>query len=244
MPESTTRSATREQQFRLRPPARALRWLELRALLEAWSLLPFAPMLLAQPRGDGRQVLLIPGYLADDASTKPLRSYLSYLNYEALPWTLGRNTGHPQQDALRLRDHLASVQRKGEPITLIGWSLGGVIAREVARLDPNGVREVITLGTPIEGGPKYTITRDRYAGKQNLDLDQFEEYIHQVNKQGIRQKLTVVYSRSDAIVGWRAAIDRYNPQARHVRVFGSHLGLGVNPRVWRIIARTLHQSGQ
>ena len=104
------------------------------------------------------------------------------------------------------------------------------------------VREVITLGTPVEGGPKYTATGDRFAEDQKIDLDALEQRIHEMNSHGIEVPLTVLYSRSDGIVDWRAAIDRYNPQARHKRIRGSHLGMAFNPVVWRFVARTLAES--
>ena len=98
------------------------------------------------------------------------------------------------------------------------------------------------LGTPVEGGPKYTAAGSIYAEKRGLDLDEFEQRVHEMNREGVGVPLTVIYSRTDAIVSWRAAIDRYNPQAKHVQVPGSHVGLAFSPRVWRIVARTLHAS--
>ncbi len=232
----------RETEFRLKPPARVGKYLEVRAPFEALTLVPAAPWLLTMPRGDGRQIMFVPGFLADDASTWPMRRYLSYLGYSALPWSQGRNKGRPERDAETLVDHIESVRREHEKITLVGWSLGGVISREAARIAPHAVREVITYGTPVEGGPKYTSTATLYANNRGLDLDAFEHHIHSVNSKGISQPLTVIYSRSDGIVGWRAAIDRYNPQAKHIRVPGSHLGMGTNPLVWRAIAKTLRKS--
>lgn len=95
------------------------------------------------------------------------------------------------------------------------------------------------MGTPVEGGPKYTSIGGVYARARGIDLDEYEARAHSVNARGIEAPLTVIFSRSDAVVGWRAAIDRYNPHARHVEVRSSHLGLGANPSVYRIIARTL-----
>lgn len=234
--------ADRESLYRLKPPGPLRRFLEARAVFEAFLLLPSAPLLLSQHRGDGRQIMLLPGFGTGDRSTWPLRRFLEYLGYDPLPWGLGRNNGQPEADARRVVERLVSVRRNDEPITLVGWSLGGVIAREVARLEPESVREVITLGTPVEGGPKYTAAGTLFAKRQKIDLEAFERHVHEINKQGIACPLTVIYSRGDGIVDWRASIDRYNPQARHKRVVGSHLGLGVNPLVWRLIAKTLTES--
>ncbi len=234
-----TYSADRQNQFGLKRPNRLLTYLEVRAILEVLALLPLAPLLLAQSSGDGRQIVLVPGYKAGDASTWALRQFLNYLGYNALPWGLGRNSGQPERDAERLLEHIASIRRGDEPITLIGWSLGGVIAREVARLDPDSVREVITLGTPIEGGPMYTALAKRIARTKSIDLQLVERRVHELNQQGIKRPLTIIYSYGDGIVDWRACIDRYNTHARHERVVSSHLGMGFNPLVWRVVAQTL-----
>ncbi len=235
-------ATTRELEYKLKPPPAFCKYLEVRAPLESLTLGPAAPWLLTMPRGNGRKVMLVPGFLASDLSTWPVRRYLDFLGYTSLPWSLGRNGGQPEKDARLLLKHIKGTLEQDETITLIGWSLGGVITREVARLAPETVREVITYGTPLEGGPKYTSTAELYAGRRGIDLNAFEEYIHSVNAKGIEQPLTVIYSKSDGIVGWRAALDRYNPQARHVRVPGSHIGLGTNPLVWRAIAKALHRN--
>jgi len=231
----------RQQAYELSPPRAALKILEARAIFELGSLVPAAPKLLSAPRGDRRPVVLMPGFLADDRSTWPLRRYLSFLGYDARGWGLGRNDGSPERDAERFVGQLAPKGAQA-PLTLIGWSLGGVVARLVALERTDAVREVITLGTPVEGGPKYTSAGSYYAKQRGIDLDAFERRVHSLNQRGLDVPLTVIYSRTDAIVGWRAAIDRYNPQARHVEVQGSHLGLGVSPKVWRLIARTLRDS--
>jgi hypothetical protein len=111
--------------------------------------------------------------------------------------------------------------------------------REVARISPTAVAEVITMGTPVVGGPKYTQVAELFARRENIDLEELEREIHHRNLQRIECPLTCIYSRSDGVVAWQASIDSYNPQARNVRVAGSHLGMGFNPLVWRIIARTL-----
>jgi len=239
MTDAAAAVVERQKRYELQSPNPALKYLEPRALLEAIALLPASPLLATQARGDGRQIMLLPGFMADERAMWPLQRYLQYLGYEALPWGNGRNNGRPEQDAERVLEQIHAVRRSGEPITLIGWSLGGVIAREIARREPDLVREVITLGTPVEGGPKYTTTATRFAENAKIDLDALERRIHEMNSQGIECPLTVLYSRSDGIVDWRAAIDRYNPQARHKRIRGSHLGMAFNPTVWRFVARTL-----
>lgn len=241
-PERDPRFDNRQERFGLRPPKPSLKYLEARALFEIGALVPSAPSLLSQPKGDGRPIVLVPGFLADDRSMWPLRGFLRYLGYSVQGWGLGRNDGSPQNDAERFLARIDELVKGDKRLTLIGWSLGGVIARIVAMERPDAVREVITLGTPVEGGPKYTTAGAYYARKRGIDLDAFEQHVHEQNQRGLEVPLTIIYSRTDAVVSWRAAIDRYNPQARHIEVPGSHIGLGFSPAVWRIIAGTLSTS--
>ena len=223
------------------PPTLIARLLEARAPYELAALPLGWPQLRRAPRGDGRPVLLVPGFGAGSLSMRPLRSYLSWLGYDALDWEGDRNTGDFEADIVRVGEQCARLSRAlgGQCITVIGWSLGGVAAREAARLYPDAVREVITLGTPIVGGPKYTSIGRIFAAARGMDLKQFEKEVHARNSLGFRQPVTSIYSRTDGVVGWRASIDSYNPQARNVEVSGSHVGLGVNPQVWLEIADTL-----
>lgn len=224
-----------------RRPSRLATFLELRAPLDWATIVLRAPALLRAPRGDGRPVMLLPGYGTDESSMRPLGRYLRYLGYDVYDWGQGRNKGdvdgYVQQMGKRVEE--ISAERDGDPVTLIGWSLGGVIARETARLFEPQVREVITLGTPIIGGPKYTAVGDRFAQSAGLDLDEFEHEVHSRNSIGITQPVTSIYSKLDGVVGWRASIDVYNEQARNIEVLSSHFGIGANGKVWRLIANIL-----
>lgn len=226
------------------PPSRLATLMEVRAAIDGLGLFFRRSQLRQAPRGDGRPVLLVPGYLADGHSMAPLGRYLKSLGYHIVDWRLGRNHGDVEEDIARLEENVvqANQELKAEPLTLIGWSLGGVLCREVARLQPERVREVITFGTPIVGGPKYTALARRFVRTRRLDLPSLEADIHRRNCLGFRQPVTSIYSKTDGVVGWKASVDSYNPQARNVEVRGSHLGLGVNPQVWTVIAETLAQS--
>lgn len=192
------------------------------------------------PQGDGRPVMLLPGYMSSHRAMVPLAGFLRAKNYDAYHWGLGLNRGDI--------DHYVEVIGRrletefDQPVTLIGWSLGGVVAREVARLYAPKVREIITMGTPVIGGPKYTIAGNRFAEEQGLDLEEFEAYVHSVNSIGLQQPITAFYSKRDGIVGWQAAIDTYNQQARNIEVDTTHLGIGINASVWVEIAETLAAS--
>jgi len=231
----------RDQIPRAQAPSRLAMLLELRAPLDWASLVYRAPQLAAAPKGDGRPVMLIPGYGTDESSMRPLGHYLKYLGYEVYDWAQGRNRGDVENDVRRVGRRAQEIHdtRDNAPVTLIGWSLGGVTAREAARLFERYVREVITLGTPIIGGPKYTSVAGRFAKSANLNLDDFEKKVHERNSIGIKQPVTSIFSKADGVVDWRASVDTYNKQARNIKVNSSHFGLGANGKVWHLIARLL-----
>ena len=199
------------------------------------------PRLLTEPRGDGHPVLFMPGFTASDTSTRSLRRYFKLLGYDARGWGLGRNSG----DVARLAPQVAEIVAKmsaasGSKVSLVGWSMGGVIAREVALHHPDLVRRVITMGSPITGGPKYTAFADQLASG-GVDLDAIEAHIHhrQRTSPPLKVPVTAIFSRRDGVVAWQACIDQINQSVQHVEVTSSHLGLGFDPKVYRLIARRL-----
>ena len=222
------------------------RLLETRAPFEFASLAWNLKELTNVPKGDGRSLLLVPGYMADDHSMRPLGYYLSYIGYDVHYAELGRNRGNVEEDIVRLQNRTRSLSEDlgNNTISLIGWSLGGVLAREVTRLLPDTVREVITFGTPIVGGPKFTALGARYIKQKKINIHELEQDIHRRNTLGFKQPVTSIYSKTDGIVSWQASVDRYNQQAKNVEVTGSHLGLGLNHDVWRLIAYTLAESNK
>lgn len=196
--------------------------------------------LATAPRGDGRKIVLLPGFTSPEMAMLPLAAYLKFLGYDASTWGMGINGGDvdglTEEFGQRVQ---AMAEASSQPVTLIGWSLGGVIARETARLFSDSVREVITMGTPLIGGAKYTSVGKLYAIKEGMDLDAFEREVHERNSVGLSQPLTVIYSKSDGVVGWQAARDVYNDQARNIEVRSTHFALGANAKVWEIVANTL-----
>ena len=222
------------------PPAPINALLEARAGLELTSLFFASPALALANGGKARPIMLLPGYGAGDASMQPLSGYLRYLGHRTYRWGIGRNRGSVDAMVPVVANRVTEIAEKtAQPVTLIGWSLGGVVAREIARTRPTVVGEIITMGTPVKGGPKYTAIGAAFARSRGMDLDRFEWEVHRRNSIGLKQPITAIYSKLDGVVGWQAAIDSYNPQARNVEVYGTHLGLGVNPRVWTVIADTL-----
>lgn len=207
--------------------------------LEFTRLAAALPSLTRQAKGAGEPVMVLPGFGASDISTAPLRRYLSWLGYEVQGWGLGRNAGDVAQMLPQVVDQVRKMSREHKSeVHLIGWSLGGVFARETARDHPNYVSQVVTMGSPVVGGPKYT-TMGKIFEKRGANLDEMEAKIAARESTPIEVPLTSIYSKRDGIVGWQASIDRHSPQVEHIEVYTTHLGLGISPEVFKIIARKL-----
>jgi pimeloyl-ACP methyl ester carboxylesterase len=124
---------------------------------------------------------------------------------------------------------------------LVGWSLGGYIAREYAREHAGQVRKIVTLGSPVIGGPRYTATAARYRA-QGHDLDEIERAIANRYATPLDVPVAAIYSKRDGVVAWRACIDQWSPNVRHVEVDETHLGLVLSPRVLSIVADEVERS--
>lgn len=220
----------------IEPPARTALINEALAPLQFSQLLLQAPALALAPRGRG-PVLVWPGFGAGNSSTAALRAYLSYLGYRAEGWTEGNNDG----DVLKLLDRLKTnleSRRDSEPVTLVGWSLGGYLAREVARDCPERVNRVITLGSPVVGGPKYTAVAKAFA-RRGVSMDEIERLVDERYGVPLDVPVTAIYSKLDGVVAWQACIDDRSPNVEHVEIASSHVGLGFSPHAYRIIAARL-----
>jgi hypothetical protein len=217
------------------PPLARLGW-EALSGLELGRLATRGHRLARAPRGDA-PVIVLPGFGADDLSTVPLRSFLRRLGHEVEGWTLGRNGGNVQALLPKVAERARVLaERREQPVHLIGQSLGGVLARELARDEPARVAQVITLGTPVVGGPAYTRVGVRYDAAQRARI---AAAIRRRNRVPIGVPVTAVYSRRDGIVAWQACIDHDNPQVDHVEVSSSHFGMGIDPDVWLLTAKLL-----
>ncbi len=209
------------------------------ALHQLGRLLLRAPSLLRQPRGKNQPVLVFPGYGTGDATTLPLRGYLRFLGYQPHGWGLGTNKGNLGRTLPKVLDLATALCAKsGQKLHLIGWSLGGVFARELARQRPGSIAQVITLGTPVVGGAKYT-TFSAANKRRGIDLDAAEARVAKRNQTPLRVPVTSIYSRWDRVVAWQASIDPWNPHVAHLEVRATHSGLGLSPEVFATIAQCL-----
>lgn len=224
------------------PPSRLALLLEPAGLLEPIRLVVRSRELSGLPRGKGAPVMVLPGFGTGDMATWALRKFLAYLGYDVQGWGLGRNHGRVAELIPRILESLEEFSgRHGRPVNLVGWSLGGYIARELARERPNLVTRVITLGSPVVGGPKYTASH-RYYVRQGYDLDEIEATVAARDRVPLTTPVTAIYSKRDGVVTWQACIDRVNPATEHVEVAASHLGLGLSPDVYAIVARRLAEA--
>ncbi len=256
----------------LAPPSRGLFLLEGRAAFDAARMLPplFAARFAPREARSDALVIVVPGFGSGDRYTLPLRRYLSRLGYKTEGWGLGTNLAgsnipHTLDDLSerwtfedrsdysgeagvplmidRLYDRVVQRHREtGRSIALVGWSLGGYMAREVARDLPGVVTQVVTMGSPIIGGPKYTAVAS-FFDRGGQDLDWIEREIRNRESRPITQPITAIYSKTDGIVEWRATIDRFSPDVRHIEVNASHLGMGFNARIWREVVLGLEREG-
>src|SRR4029079_14515419 len=141
----------------LRPPSRTLMFLEGRAISELGAFLGALPLLSRARKGDGHPVLVLPGLVASDTSTRPLRSFLNNRGYAVSGWRPGRNLALRQGVQHAMVDLVRELnETHGRKLSLVGWSLGGLYARQLAKMMPDRVRSVITLGSPFAAGPKAT----------------------------------------------------------------------------------------
>lgn len=227
-----------------RPPSKFLAFTELpRAIAEFGALQVAAPLLAKAPRGDGHPVLVLPGFTTSDLSTTVLRRYLTRQGYDAHSWDLGRNLGPKAigREGEKLVARLEAIhEATGRKVSLVGWSLGGVMARMVSRQVPDAVRQVISLGSPFTGSPRATNVWRAYEVLTGQRIDDAH------TKTQLRESATpppvpstAIWSREDGIVAWQNCVEPFDTNSDNIEVHGSHCGLGVNPAVLFAVADRL-----
>jgi pimeloyl-ACP methyl ester carboxylesterase len=219
--------------------------MEARAPWEYAAFLVSAPLLSRAlsrlPAGDGHPVLVFPGLGAADFSTVPLRKFLRDRGYTPYPWEQGFNFG-PKNGVLKAcRDAVQrAADKHGRKVSLLGWSLGGIYAREMAKELPELARCVITLGTPFTGHPRATRAWRFYemvSGQSVHDADLTRQI-----RVAPACPTTSIYSKTDGIVAWQCSINDKAPHTENIHVHASHVGMGLNPLVMYAIADRLAQN--
>lgn len=225
---------------RIAPPSAPRLFAELRALPEYVRYAAERRALERLPGGDGHPVMVFPGLGANDRLTAPLRRSIAAVGYPVTGWELGRNLGlrHGVLDKMlaRLR---AWHDTHGRQVSLVGWSLGGLYARELAKMEPDRVRQVITLGTPSVGDLRANNAWRLYEllNDHKVDAVPIDTALHECPP----VPTTSIYSPGEGIVPPGAAMIPAGPQCENIAVDGSHIGLPWNPDVIRLVLARLAQ---
>jgi pimeloyl-ACP methyl ester carboxylesterase len=222
----------------IQPPAWMLQAMESRAVFEFGAFMAAAPWLRVLGRGDRHPVLVLPGFTADDRSTEPLRATLMASGYWTHAWRLGSNMGPTSRVMDGINARLVELhERHGRPVSLVGWSLGGIYARELARSHPQRVRQVITLGSPFR-----MVRSDRSSASWLFDRvsSSFaQDVLRMTSREHLKPALqvpsTAIYTRTDGVVRWHTCIDEVSDRHENVEVYGSHSGLGWNPAALAVV---------
>jgi pimeloyl-ACP methyl ester carboxylesterase len=213
-----------------RPPSRLLLALEVRAIGELQTFFAAYPLLRRAPHGDGHPVLVLPGLAASDVSTQPLRTYLRAQGCAAHGWKQGPNRGPRSGVEAGIDARLAELAlHYNRKVSLIGWSLGGILARETARRSPALVRQVITLGSPFANEPKASNAWRLYEALSGRRVDDWPR--REAMKLPPPVPSTAIYTRSDGIVAWQGCREQESATTENIEVERSHSGLGYNPAV-------------
>ncbi|MEM9991433.1 MAG: alpha/beta hydrolase, partial [Bacteroidota bacterium] len=192
--------------------------------------------------GDGHPVLVLPGFMTGDSSTRPLRKFLRRIGYDSYGWNLGRNTGG-RKYVFAMIDRINEIyDQRRRKVSIIGWSLGGVYAREVARRVPNKVRQVITMGSPFIGLDKKNNISWLYEIISGENIEDLDERMIAEMRQTPPVPVTAIYSKSDGVVPWEYCMENSDsPNVQNIQVKGSHCGLAYNVSVLSCIADRLEQ---
>lgn len=221
------------------PPLALFAQEQMRAVAELASFRARRRLLREAPRGDGHGVLVMPGFLAPELSTNPLRSFLRSLCYDARSSHLGVNLGPSPKVSETLRGRLQHLaQRHGRKVSLVGWSLGGIYARELARAQPDLVRMVITLATPFADISATHAARFIPLRPDGRPLHEAHE-LRLALRRPLPVPTTSIYSRTDGIVHWQGCLLEEGPGRENVEVSCSHIGMGFHPEVLRVVADRL-----
>lgn len=217
------------------------RFAEPRALFEWQSFYAMRGLLKRLPKGDGHPVIVFPGFVSSDNATRPLRGLLKDLGYETHGWGLGMNllfNDELENEMIALVREVA--EKSGKKVSLVGWSLGGLYAREVAKKCTDHVRSVISLGSPISGKPEHSNVHGLFKvfNGEPTEID-YTRYFQLHEAPAV--PTTSIFSHSDGVVAWEGSLQKETDIAESIVVPSSHLGMGVNPLVMYLLADRLSQ---
>ena len=194
------------------------------------------------PQGNGRPVIVIPGFGAGDFETKMLRQSLRRLGYRSVPWKMGRNMGTTSKNRAHLRSELNRLlDVSGQKVSIVGWSLGGVFARELGRKFPEYVHSVVSMGTPFTGEHDANILHDifnRISGTE-FTADDLEAFNQRKEPPGVLS--TSIFSKTDGVVSWQCSLEKESALTENIEVKSSHCGLVYNPLAVAALARALQK---
>lgn len=187
-------------------------------------------------KGDGHPVLVIPGFMGSDWSTGRVRKFIENLGYTTYGWELERNYGDISKLNVLLKRIEALHDQHQAQVSLLGWSLGGVYARQLAKARPELIRQILTMGSPFAGinEPNNAAWLYRLINKNRVVAEADKKWMHDIAAPA-PVPTTAIYSKSDGIVHWKTCMEQEDDIHQNVEIKGGHFGLGHNPEVWLII---------
>lgn len=231
--------------MKISPPSPILTLLEGRALLGIGPYAAISTYLSKNaPKGDGHPVVVLPGFMASDISTLYMRHFLRKLGYRTYGWQLGRNYGNEILRDQSLEEVIKIYEKNGQhAVSLIGWSLGGVYAREIARLAPHIVRQVITMASPFYNISQSSNALVFYEWLNKTSVKEESKELLERLKLPIPVPHTALYSRADGVVDWKSCIchDK-DGLCENIEVPGSHSSFGFSPWALLVAADRLAQA--
>ena len=224
-------------------PSRTLLLLEGRAIPELFGFAAALPTLATlAPRGDGHPVLVLPGLATGDRSTTALRRFLKSKGYATYGWSMGLNLGPRPGVEDGLLERVQSIVEKHErKVSIVGWSLGGIYARQLGKMVPDKIRQVISLGSPFGGSPRATNAWRVYEWASGESADEGDRHMGGIIAAPPPVPTTAIYSKTDGICAWQNCIEVKSPIAENIEVKASHCGLGHHPAAVYAIADRLAQ---
>ena len=241
MKKATKQQSTRGSDAQTGAPSALLLALEGRAFLEWAACVAAWPLLTRAARGDGHPVLVLPGLTAGDSSTWPLRKFIERCGYAVYPWDLGLNFGPREGFVRKLSARLREIEKTHDrKVSLVGWSLGGAMARVLAVHEPERVRNVITLGSPLGGDPKATNAWRLFELVSGVRAD--DPRLRALMSRHPEVPSTSILSKTDGIVSWPMSLIPQTAQSENIEVSASHFGMGANPTVLWAVADRLAQA--